>query len=259
MNNTDLSRYSKRLVQYFWDPMPTNTDSAPIWCLGQQYPSDPGTSHTDSGNRTHETSDIRRRSSVETAEDEALQKHWPAGFVDDIESRIWLTYRSDFDPIARSPQEPGQASGLSALTRLRQLGNTSGGFTSDTGWGCMIRSGQSLLANTLAILKLGRDWRTGQSTDEEKQILSLFADDPSAPFSLHRFVKHGAAACGKHPGEWFGPSATARCIQYVQAQLPSPTNAPQSTHILPLPTITPRLCPSRRLGHLRRRLPEHRT
>jgi cysteine protease ATG4 len=21
-------------------------------------------------------------------------------------------------------------------------------------------------------------------------------------------------ACGKHPGEWFGPSATARCIQY---------------------------------------------
>jgi len=30
---------------------------------------------------------------------------------------------------------------------------------------------------------------------------------------LHRFVEHGAEACGKHPGEWFGPSATARCIQ----------------------------------------------
>ena len=50
---------------------------------------------------------------------------------------------------------------------------------------------------------------------EERQILSLFADNASAPFSIHRFVEHGASACGKHPGEWFGPSATARCIQYV--------------------------------------------
>lgn len=47
----------------------------------------------------------------------------------------------------------------------------------------------------------------------EKELISLFADDPRAPFSVHRFVEHGAAACGKHPGEWFGPSAAARCIQ----------------------------------------------
>jgi len=26
-------------------------------------------------------------------------------------------------------------------------------------------------------------------------------------------VQRGAAVCGKYPGEWFGPSATARCIQ----------------------------------------------
>jgi len=47
-------------------------------------------------------------------------------------------------------------------------------------------------------------------------VLSLFADDPKAPFSIHQFVSHGASACGKHPGEWFGPSATAQCIQSVQ-------------------------------------------
>lgn len=47
----------------------------------------------------------------------------------------------------------------------------------------------------------------------ERKILSWFADDPAAPFSIHKFVSHGASACGKHPGEWFGPSATARCIQ----------------------------------------------
>ncbi|KAL8898357.1 MAG: hypothetical protein Q9207_006741 [Kuettlingeria erythrocarpa] len=77
----------------------------------------------------------------------------------------------------------------------------------------MIRSGQSLLANTLATLRLSRDWRRGLDEHGERALLSLFADDPSAPFSIHRFVEHGALACGKHPGEWFGPSATARCIQ----------------------------------------------
>ena len=57
------------------------------------------------------------------------------------------------------------------------------------------------------------DWRRGENPSGERQVLSLFADDPRAPFSIHRFVEHGAEACGKHPGEWFGPSATALCIQ----------------------------------------------
>lgn len=47
----------------------------------------------------------------------------------------------------------------------------------------------------------------------ERSLLSRFADDPRAPYSLHQFVEYGAAACGKYPGEWFGPSATARCIR----------------------------------------------
>lgn len=57
------------------------------------------------------------------------------------------------------------------------------------------------------------DWRRGNRHIEERRLVSLFADDAQAPFSIHRFVEHGASACGKHPGEWFGPSATARCIQ----------------------------------------------
>lgn len=118
--------------------------------------------------------------------------------------------------------------------RLRNLAEREG-FSSDTGWGCMIRSGQSLLANALIILHLGREWRrkrhptpspTPRSTSPapkappptEASILSLFADDPSAPFSIHRFVQHGASACGKHPGQWFGPSATASCIKELSAE-----------------------------------------
>jgi len=60
-----------------------------------------------------------------------------------------------------------------------------------------------------------KDWKRGEQEPEEKELLSLFADDPAAPFSIHKFVEHGAAACGTRPGQWFGPSATAQCIEYV--------------------------------------------
>jgi cysteine protease ATG4 len=58
------------------------------------------------------------------------------------------------------------------------------------------------------------DWRITDATPEkdEKAILALFADDPQAPFSIHRFVEHGAK-CDKYPGQWFGPSAAAQCIK----------------------------------------------
>lgn len=67
---------------------------------------------------------------------------------------------------------------------------------------------------------LDSDWRRNKGGDEERRILSLCADDVRAPYSIHSFVNHGAAACGKYPGEWFGPSATARCIQYVKPSNP---------------------------------------
>ena len=58
------------------------------------------------------------------------------------------------------------------------------------------------------------DWRKGQSPDEEKRILSLFADDPEAPFSIHKFVDQGEQR-DIRSGQWFGPTATAQCIQSV--------------------------------------------
>lgn len=83
----------------------------------------------------------------------------------------------------------------------------------------MIRTGQSLLANCLSILELGRDWRrASDSSEDEKEakIIFLFIDSPLAPFSIHNFVWHGEAACGKMPGEWFGPSAAASSIKALQ-------------------------------------------
>ena len=84
------------------------------------------------------------------ASENELDRGWPPEFLDDCESRIWFTYRSNFPAIRKSSD-----AAMTLSVRLRNLSDQSG-FTSDTGWGCMIRSGQSLLANALVILRLGR-------------------------------------------------------------------------------------------------------
>ncbi|KAJ5329000.1 hypothetical protein N7452_009390 [Penicillium brevicompactum] len=185
----------KRIVQYFWDPEPRNDDPATvIWCLGREY----APTKMDNASMSNDTT-------------------WPQEFISDFGSRIWITYRSNFTPIPRT-KTPEATSSMTLGVRLRSQLMDSQGFTSDTGWGCMIRSGQALLANTLSILLLGRDWRRGEKVEEESRLLSLFADHPDAPFSIHRFVQRGAESCGKYPGEWFGPSATAKCIQLLSTQ-----------------------------------------
>ncbi|KAK2816757.1 hypothetical protein FQN49_008014 [Arthroderma sp. PD_2] len=258
MNNVDIGNQYKKIIQFFWDPEPKNDDSPglPIWCLGCEYeqtapsqastqileapdqerppqPSKPGDDTTALEQRKRTSTDDRPptpSSAISSfvqlptpAPAEANAHAWPAPFLDDFESRIWITYRSQFPPIPKLTSSSSSSS-MPLGVRLRSQLIDTQGFTSDTGWGCMIRSGQSLLANTLLFLRLGREWRRGTQAQEESDLLSLFADHPRAPFSIHRFVQHGATACGKCPGEWFGPSAAARCIQalassYSQAGL----------------------------------------
>ncbi|KAL4923294.1 cysteine protease ATG4 [Aspergillus undulatus] len=210
MKNTDIERYRKRIVQYLWDPEPKNDEEpgSPIWCLGIKYPApEPAVATPDNPMNVngqqptvHDTNTLG----------------WPEAFLLDFESKIWMTYRSNFTPIPKDADREGNPS-LTLGVRLRSQLIETQGFTTDTGWGCMIRSGQSLLANAMAILSLGREWRRSDRSKEEERLLALFADTPDAPFSIHKFVKHGAEFCGKHPGEWFGPTATARCIQGLSA------------------------------------------
>lgn len=81
---------------------------------------------------------------------------WPPAFLDDFESRIWMTYRSEFASIPRST-DPRAVLALSMTMRIKsQLLVDQNGFSSDSGWGCMIRSGQSLLANAMLVNRLGR-------------------------------------------------------------------------------------------------------
>ncbi|KAE8362964.1 putative cysteine protease atg4 [Aspergillus caelatus] len=213
MNSVDIGRCRKRIVQYLWDPEPRNDEEpdASIWCLGVEYASQ---LPKPTANTTSERDELDAGTSTI---DDVTAYGWPAAFISDFESKIWMTYRSDFPPIPRPDNDEANHS-MTLTVRLRTQLMDPQGFTSDTGWGCMIRSGQSLLANAMLTLCLGRAWRRGDKAEEEAHLLSLFADHPDAPLSIHRFVKHGAESCGKYPGEWFGPSATARCIEALSAQ-----------------------------------------
>ncbi|KAK4244686.1 hypothetical protein C7999DRAFT_43700 [Corynascus novoguineensis] len=245
----EVSRVSRRILQKIWDPEPINDRSSnePVWCLGRSYTLSPKASGTPQpltagtppadGIINNASTPVASAPSIVREDASTLQSpdtppdslassldsslaygessaesSWPPAFLDDFESRIWMTYRTGFPLIPRS-SDPRATSALSIAMRLKTSFGDQTGFTSDTGWGCMIRSGQSLLANALLISRLGRDWRRTTDPGGERQIVAMFADDTRAPYSLQNFVKHGELACGKYPGEWFGPSATARCIQ----------------------------------------------
>ncbi|KAI8646207.1 hypothetical protein BD408DRAFT_410377 [Parasitella parasitica] len=119
---------------------------------------------------------------------------WPPDFYDDFTSRLWMTYRHNYPPIRPSNHK------------------------TDIGWGCMLRSGQSLLANTLLVHFLSRDWRRHKQTPAARQqygkIIHWFLDElsPRAPFSIHRIALLGKQL-GKNIGEWFGPSTISQVIQ----------------------------------------------
>ncbi|EJS42084.1 atg4p [Saccharomyces arboricola H-6] len=141
-------------------------------------------------------------------------------FLLDVRSRVNFTYRTRFIPIPRAPDGPSPLS-LNVLVRTNPINTIENYianpdcFNTDIGWGCMIRTGQSLLGNALQILHLGRDFRVDneKSLKRESKIVTWFNDTPEAPFSIHNFVSTGTELSDKRPGEWFGPAATARSIQ----------------------------------------------
>ncbi|XP_023233737.1 cysteine protease ATG4C-like isoform X1 [Centruroides sculpturatus] len=116
-------------------------------------------------------------------------------FKQDFSSRIWFTYRREFPTLAGS------------------------NLTTDCGWGCMLRSGQMLLAQALVCHFLGREWKwnTSQTPMNEvyhRMIIKWFADHPcsGSPFSVHKLVSLGENS-GKKAGEWYGPASVAYILK----------------------------------------------
>ncbi|ORX49382.1 hypothetical protein BCR32DRAFT_150725 [Anaeromyces robustus] len=116
-------------------------------------------------------------------------------FFLDHNSRIWITYRHSFEPILPSD------------------------YTSDMGWGCMLRSGQMLLANALVYHFLGRDWRINNKEKFEfyKGLIGWFMDFPEKPFSIHKIASLGQKY-DKAIGEWFGPMIISQVLKNAVEQ-----------------------------------------
>ncbi|XP_030564142.1 cysteine protease ATG4D isoform X1 [Drosophila novamexicana] len=140
---------------------------------------------------------------MDAAENQMAESPWEEGiegFRRDFYSRIWMTYRREF-PIMNGSN-----------------------YTSDCGWGCMLRSGQMLLAQGLICHFLGRSWRYDaesqlHSTYEDnmhKKIIKWFGDSSSknSPFSIHALVRLGEQL-GKKPGDWYGPASVSYLLKHA--------------------------------------------
>ncbi|CDO94100.1 unnamed protein product [Kluyveromyces dobzhanskii CBS 2104] len=148
--------------------------------------------------------------------------------LSDVHSRVFFTYRTQFSPIRRDEDGPSPINFTlffrdNPINTLENALTDPDSFYSDIGWGCMIRTGQSLLANAIQRVKLTRKFRINSTRidDDEFDLISWFQDDINHPFSLHNFVETERKTSGMKPGQWFGPSATARSIKTLVAGFPS--------------------------------------
>ncbi|KAJ1723069.1 Cysteine protease atg4 [Coemansia erecta] len=141
---------------------------------------------------------------------------YPPAVLKDFSRLIWCTYRSQYPPIAPSA------------------------FTTDSGWGCMLRAGQTLLAQAMQLHYFGRDWDFDWNGTAERDvrrrqqyidIVKQFFDDYSSSslFSIHRMASFGKQFEGKDIGQWFGPYGTAAIIREL---------AQRSDHDLSIYTTT---------------------
>lgn len=144
-------------------------------------------------------------------------------FEAELKNKVCLTYRFGFEKIPKVEDGPNPLSYLQSvifsrnlfLENLQNFNSLMDNefFTNDVGWGCMIRTSQSLLANAIVRLKVGVADKTAE-IQEVNNVIDMFLDNSSAPFSLHNFIRVASELPLKvKPGEWFGPSAASLSIK----------------------------------------------
>lgn len=120
-------------------------------------------------------------------------KEFNDDFISDYKSRIILTYRYNIPSLLN--------------------------YSSDIGWGCTIRSGQMILAESLLRMDLGRDWRLYNNKSHSlahKHILNYFIDVPSQDhyFSIQNITHYGLKY-KKNIGDWYGPETISKVLRDI--------------------------------------------
>lgn len=168
--------------------------NSPVWLLGQAYHRKLVVGPGDEGE--YGGSPVGDTVSTFTEIDCGIE-----AFEKDYHSKVWMSYRKDFEEI------PGTV------------------MSSDCGWGCMLRSGQMLVAQALVLHWLGRGWRRNTATTVSsldswredrlhRTILQLFGDSPDSsvsPLSIHCLVGL-STGLGRKAGDWYGPATTAHLM-----------------------------------------------
>ncbi|XP_071036549.1 cysteine protease ATG4B isoform X2 [Parasteatoda tepidariorum] len=108
----------------------------------------------------------------------------------DMQSLLWFTYRKQFLPIGES------------------------NLTSDSGWGCMHRCGQMIMAQAMTRRHLGREWnwKPGCSNEAYQRILQKFDDKIESQYSIHKIALKGQTL-EKRVGQWFGPNTVVQVLR----------------------------------------------
>eukprot|EP00730_Choanoeca_flexa_P000256 TRINITY_DN10118_c0_g1_i1.p1 TRINITY_DN10118_c0_g1~~TRINITY_DN10118_c0_g1_i1.p1 ORF type:complete len:392 (+),score=41.99 TRINITY_DN10118_c0_g1_i1:86-1261(+) len=160
--------------------------SADLWLLGKLYPL-PDVSRNRSRANEDEAESL--------AETDEPYKQLSRLLCSDIRSKFWFTYRKNYAPF------PGHRR------------------TNDVGWGCMLRSGQMMMAHALVQHVKGRDWQRKTAEDEEFELklLTLFLDDIATtrhPLSIHRLVEHTTRRADLGVGVYHTPTAVVHALAY---------------------------------------------
>ena len=96
-------------------------------------------------------------------------------------------------------------------------------ITSDQGWGCMLRTGQMMLAQAFKLHYGGdpvtqrRSAGSASAAGVDQNIANWFCDKPESPYSVHNIAQLGDKK-GKPVGNWFSPTLIALVLQELVEQ-----------------------------------------
>lgn len=118
-------------------------------------------------------------------------------FEEALRTTIYFSYRDKFPPLT-AVDRPGYA------------------YTSDRGWGCMLRAGQMMLAETIKRNLFTLNGKLLTDSVDLSRIVEYFIDSnenpKESPFSIHNISEVAWEKLNRRPGEWYTATDIVRAF-----------------------------------------------